>query len=522
MCLWAADWPSTGGNPQRDGWSQGETIFSPASIAKVKLLYTYKYDNRATGLNALTSPIVLSRLIGYHGFEELVMTTGSSGAAYATDADLGLAYFKTPLTPRERLPAAQPSSTLCPGGQTAGMVMYGQSVTSRFGGFGGANPVARLGAYYTVGSDGYVRTLRAQDGQAEMIPPAKLLPAGSNVTGLNLAGNILYAATVNGCGGPNGLYAGAFTPPVFPPTPGLPLVKPSKWDVTQFMTNGSGFSGTAGVAAGTKNDVVYGMVPDGKGDVAGTYSDTVLALEAGTLTVKDWFTPLHAPAAPARGLPLTGITPAVFAQDGKDYIIAGGRDGRIYILDATALGGPDHHTQLFASEPVVEPASQAAGTGLYGSFATMVDKGQRWVYAAVRGPCAMKFPGMDGAGSNGGIVAFKLTVTNNRPVLTAAWASHDMLAPMAPATANGLVFALASGMPNRLGKENGTAYTSGEVEKMAKPARLSILDAATGKEVFNSGPASSFSSSGIAVANGHVYFTTHDNTLFAYGVPEEH
>ena len=31
VCVWAADWPSTGGNPQRDGWSQGETIFSRVS-----------------------------------------------------------------------------------------------------------------------------------------------------------------------------------------------------------------------------------------------------------------------------------------------------------------------------------------------------------------------------------------------------------------------------------------------------------------------------------------------------------
>ena len=59
-CL-AADWPSTGGNPQRDGWSQGETIFSKASVPKVKLLWKYKVDNKAAGAGALTSPIVLSR-----------------------------------------------------------------------------------------------------------------------------------------------------------------------------------------------------------------------------------------------------------------------------------------------------------------------------------------------------------------------------------------------------------------------------------------------------------------------------
>ncbi len=521
LCLWAADWPSTGGNPQRDGWSQGETIFSPQSISKVKLLYKYKYDNKSAGLNALTGPIVLSRLIGYHGFEELVLTTGSGGAAYATDADLGLPYFKTPLNPQEKL-STHESSSLCPGGQTASMVMYGQSAVSRFGGFGGANPVARLGAYYTVSSDGYIHTLRAQDGQNQMIPAVKMLPANSNITGLNFAGNTLYAATINGCAGPNGLYAGAFTPPVFPPTPDLPMVKPSKWDIASFMTNGSGFSGTAGVAANTKDDTVFGMVPDGKGDAAGTYSDTVLALEANTLVVKDWFTPRHPALAPKASLPLTGITPAVFANEGKDFVIAGGRDGRIYILDATALGGSDHHTPLFASEPVITTGSQASGTGLYGTFATMVDKGQRWVFAAVRGTCAMKFPGMNGASANGGIVAFKLTMTNNRPSLTPAWTSHDMLAPMAPATANGLVFALSSGMPTRVGKDNGTPYSVSEAEKLSKPATLYILDASTGKELFSSGPASSFTSSGLAVANGHVYFTTHDNTLFAYGVPEEH
>ena len=33
--------------------------------------------------------------------------------------------------------------------------------------------------------------------------------------------------------------------------------------------------------------------------------------------------------------------------------------------------------------------------------------------------------------------------------------------------------------------------------------------------------ATTFSSSGIAVAGGRVFFTTHDNTLYAYGIPLE-
>ena len=517
--VWAADWPSTGGNPQRDGWSQGETVFSKESIPKVKLLWKYKVDNKAIGAGALTSPIVLSRLIGYHGFEELVMTTGTSGAAYAVDADLGISYFKTPFHAMEK---ASAGSALCPAGQTAPMVMYGQSATSRFGGFGGANPIARLAAYYSVSADGYIHTMRAQDGQDQMIPPAKLLPAGSNVTGLNFAGATLYAATINSCGGPNGLYAGTFTPPVLPPTPDLPMVKPSKWDVTSFMTNGSGFAGTGGVASDTKNEEMFGTVADGKGDVAGTYSDTVLGLEAKTLTVKDWFTPSSAAPAPKAGMPTLGITPAVFAEGGKDYVIAGDRMGRIYILDSTALGGSDHHTPLFASEPLIAPGKDGDGSGLYGTFATMTEGTTRMVYAAVRGPVSMKFPGANGASANGGIVAFKLTMSaGGRPSLTPAWSSRELVAPMPPALANGLVFALSSGMPAEVAK-GGRVLTPGEIEKMSKPAVLYILDATTGQELYSSGKeATSFSPSGIAVANGHVYFTTHDNTLYAYGVPEE-
>ncbi|MGI4759020.1 MAG: PQQ-binding-like beta-propeller repeat protein [Janthinobacterium lividum] len=521
LCVWAADWPSTGGNPQRDGWSQGETIFSLSSVSKVKQLWKYQLDNKASGLTAMTNPIVLSRLIGYRGFEELVLANGSGGASYAVDADLGRLYFKTPFPPLDAAKAAA-STALCPGGITSSMVMTGQSATSRFGGFGGANPIARLAPYFSVSADGYVRTLRAQDGQAEMIPPAKMLPANSNVTGLNFAGSTLYAATINGCGGPNGLYAGTFTPPKLPPTPDLPMVAPSKWDVTSFMTGGSGFSGTGGVAAGTKDDVVYGMLPDGKGDAAGTYSDTVLALQAKSLTVKDWFTPKDAAPAPKAGLPVTGITPAVFAEGGKDYVIAGDRRGRIYILDSTALGGSDHHTPLFASEPLIASGSQAGGTGLYGTFATSVENGQRWVYAAVRGPLSVKSPTGDATAATGSIVAFKLSISNGSPTLTPAWGSRDLTAPMAPAVANGLVFALSSGMPTRVGKDNGAAYSTGEVQKMSQPATLYILNAATGKELFSTGKdAATFASSGIAVANGHVYFTTHDNMLYAYGVPEE-
>jgi hypothetical protein len=54
---------------------------------------------------------------------------------------------------------------------------------------------------------------------------------------------------------------------------------------------------------------------------------------------------------------------------------------------------------------------------------------------------------------------------------------------------------------------------------MASKAVLYVLDGATGAELYNSGNmTSTFShNSGLAVANRRIYFTTHDNTVFALG-----
>ncbi|HEY6465773.1 MAG TPA: PQQ-binding-like beta-propeller repeat protein, partial [Candidatus Acidoferrales bacterium] len=204
---------------------------------------------------------------------------------------------------------------------------------------------------------------------------------------------------------------------------------------------------------------------------------------------------------------------------------AGGRDGRIYLLDGSSLGGANHHTALYASDPVVKPDSHYGGDGIWGTFATWEDTANnntRWLYAAIRGQAAMQFSGNNGSAATGAIVAFKVVDDGGKLSLSPQWISQDMISPAGPVTANGLVFALSTGMTPRLAKDNGTPYTVAEEEQMAKPAVLYILDGTTGQELLSSGStATSFSTSGIAVANGRVYFTTHDNTLYAYGLPEE-
>lgn len=559
-CVWA-DWPSTAGNPQRDGWQQAENVLSKESIAdkKVQLVYKFQFEgNEVKGLDDLSQPIILSNIIGYRGFKQLIFVGGASNKVYAIDADTSEEFFRIPFDLMGSSVAPAPTA-LCSGGMTANLAMSGSSGGGRgFGGAGrapargpargagegagrgaargrgaapargGGNPFGGRGpaVFWAVSSDGYLRTLRQQDGNATWIAPTRFVPANSDVTGLNVDNDVIYAATANNCGGnANGLYAALYTPPELPQLPGQPLVAPAKFDVVSFMTNGSGFSGTGGTAIAPDGSTLYGQVAEGKGTVAGTYHDTVLAMDPKKLEVKDYFTPSGSLPPVKKGIASPGVTPAVFSWNDTTVVVAGGRDGRVYLLDASSLGGANHRTPLYASDPIVKPDTHYGGDGIWGTFATWEDAANgntRWVYAAIRGQTTMQFPVSDGSASNGAIVAFKVVDQGGKPTLSPQWISQDMISPAGPVTANGLVFALSTGMTPRVAKDDGTPYTVAEEEKMAKPAVLYILDATTGKELMSSGnAATSFSTSGIAVAGGRVFFTTHDNTLYAYGIPLE-
>ena len=397
--LWAADWPSEGGNPQRDGWSQGEKKLSKENIAQIRFIYTVKFDSKNFGPSNLTSPIVLSNIIGWKGFKELVFLAGSSDVVYSFDADLGKTYFETPIGSKGGTASAPSSTVACPGGLTATVAIPGASAAGRGfappgsaaaqrvgrvartpvpagrgrGGFGGGP-----GTLYAVGSDGSLRTLREQDGNADATPAMKFLPANARATGLNVNNGMIYAATVNECGGnPNAIYA----------------LKTADGTLASLATGGSGASGTGGTAIGTDN-VVYAQIASGHGDVAGTYNDTVLSLKPDDLTVQDYFTPSATLPEITKGVQYPSVTPTVFGYKDKDWIVTGGRDGRIYILDADSLGGADHHTPLYRSDVIVTPDANFSGNGIWNSFATWLDAdGTRWLYASIRGAAAAEISG---------------------------------------------------------------------------------------------------------------------------------
>jgi outer membrane protein assembly factor BamB len=514
LAAWASDWPSQGGNPQRDGWAKYENGFTKANVGGLQLLYSHQTDNQAIGLNALTAPLVNGLLITYRGFKEMLVFGGSSNTVYSVDADLNRLIWKAQLPSRVKLPEGEKQTGSCSGGLTAALAMPGSSTASGTGnGFrrvpvpatpAGALPprplppitlstlavppkpgllatgFGRPGAFLAVGNDGDLHVLNTSTG-ADRVPPLPFIPAGAKVSSLNISNDTVYAATSGDCGGaPNALYAAD-----------LSADEPK---MVSFPTNGAGPAGPLGSAIG-KNGIVYVQIPSGHGDMAGEYNGTVMALTAKTLAAKDYFTPASKQSESA-----SAPTPMVFDWKGKEVVVAAGGDGSLYLLDTTSLGGPDHHQPLSKTQPV--------GKGLHGGFASWEDTSTRtrWVYASLAGPAlsSSNFPSANGKAQHGSVIAFTVQEQDGHPALVPTWTSRDMLAPGPVVIANGIVFVLAGGESN--GKKNANAV-------------LYALDGATGKELFSSQSlVHSFSSSvGLAVANRRIYFTTHDNAVYCFG-----
>lgn len=515
--IFAADWPTTSGSPQREGWARSEKVITKDNVSGLQVIYRYKSDNKSRGLYSLTSPLIDGMLITYRGFKEMLVFGGSSDIVYSVDADLNRLIWERHFEYQGERKKSQRATATCPGGLTAAVAMSGSSSAGvSFGRRpaavpGGHAPIGgsgfgSLGAFFAVSSDGYLHTLNASTGE-DLIPAVKFLPANSRVSALNVYGNTVYAATTGDCGGSgNAVY-------------GLDLSSTDKKVFSLPVTGDSG-AGASGTAVGS-DGTVYVQVPAEQGQTDASTHRTVLALDPATLGVKDFFAAQDAPSTKGHA-DVAGPAPMVFSWKGKDVVVAAGSDGRIYLLDSTSLGGPDHHKPMFETEPIASADEHYAGSGFRTGFASWSDAAsdRRWLYVSLWGPPreSVKFPQQNGDVSTGGIVAFKVEDKDGQPVLSEAWISPNIPSPAAPVTASGVVFALSTGEPMREAKPNGKPYSVGEIEKTSTNAALYALDGETGKQLYTSGAIGSPAySSGLAVANGRIYFGTSDNSMNAFG-----
>jgi PQQ-like domain len=505
------DWPFFGGDAQRTGWEKSDSRITKENVKDFQLVLKRKLDNQQTGPRSLTAPVVIGNLISYKGFKELALVSGSSGNVWAIDADLNRMFWE------KHFDSASTQSTANRSGSCSGGLTAAPALTPGFT-FGGARPrpgarpaapAAAPGApaatankppttvsfgaarpLFVVSSDGKLHRLNTSNG-SDQLPPLDFLPANAKASSLVLHENVVYTTTNSGCGGaPNAVWAID--------------VSGAAPKINSFPLNGGGVWGLGGLALGT-DGTVYVQTGDGPLDPASNkWSNTVLALTPKDLKLKQYFTDPDSASSSKSAPEMNVTTPVVFAYKGRDLIVSAGKDGRLHVLDSQALGGDDHKTPI-SQTPSLSSSAESPNYGIWGGLSSWEDTdGTRWVIAPVWGPVnsELKLPLTNGAAPNGAYVAFRLEEQEGKPLLAPAWISRDMSSPAPAVIGSGLVFALSEGSTH---------------------ATLYVLDATTGKELYSTGNQVSAPGNltGLTIANGRVYFTTTDNTLYAFGIPLE-
>ena len=498
-----ASWLTFGGDPQRSGWAKDETALSPATVGKLRLLWKLKLDNEPKELNALTPPVVVNPVYTNHGAETYLVVAGSSDNLYVIDADSGKIAWQKHFTNTAPPPSGPQSegSYFCPNALNDTPVIQTTS----------AGPTV-----YVISIDGKLHALNLVNGE-DRFAPVPFVPAYSKNWSLNAVGNIIYTTISQNCGqAKNGVWA-------------IDLNKPEK-PVISFQSDvyGGGIWGRGGAAIGT-DGTVFAATGDGAVDPsAGKFADTVLALSGKELKLLDYYTPENATYLTRKDLDMGNTTPVIFPYKGRELLVTSGKEGALVLLDAKSLGGDAHRKPLFQTPLYTNEGADIAGRGFWGAFATWQDvTGTRWLYAPAWGPLhpsAPAFPVQNGPTPNGSIMGFKVSEKDGGAVLVPGWISSDMSVPEPPIVANGVVFAISSGEFTRQVKESGSLYTVQErIARSTGHAVLHAFDANTGKELFSSGEAmTSFTHfGGLALADGRVYTTTHDSTVYAFGLPGE-
>lgn len=489
-----AVWMTAGSNAQRSSW-----VRSDASIARDKIApdfqFLWKLQLEKPGAGAPTEPIVMERYIGYRGFRSLAFSGSVADSVYAVDTDLNRIEWQKHITASNQKQNGSncaasmgagvtlPTNTEFPSGLASGGG-FGRSGAAKSGvgePYQGAVtlaaaaatvprfPAARPGAarpprvrepivLYTVTGDGMLHALYVSNGE-EWGEPVKFLPPTTVVHGLIIVNHVAYAVAGQNCSAPDGVFA---------------LDLASK-QVTSWTADGAAIAGAEGAAI-APDGTLY--VATGKG--SSTYSSSVVALDGKTLKVKDWYT--------VPGAEFTS-TPVIFQYRNKTLVAAASKDGGLHLLNTASLGGADHKT------PTAKTAESAVGKGFNpGSLALWQDASfTHWLLAS----------------TDAGVTAWKIVDDEHGvPVLEHGWVSKNISSPMPPLIVNGVAFTASNG---RVGSN-----------RHGSPSVLYALDAGTGQEVWSSKETIGSSAAAISAGAGHVYVTTHDGALYAFGFPMEH
>lgn len=493
------NWTVTGGDAEHHNWQQAETKIAKDTVSgEFKFLWKIQLGSQSSNSQSFREPLLLPGIITGRGFKDMVLW-GDSNTLYDVDSELGtLVWQKHFESQSARAEGSCAASNIQIVMEAPRVIHFGAhhpthvahpvqpapptpaSASRRIGVIPPSGYFGLKGVYVLTG-DGYLHEQILATG-LDYAPAVKFVPEPAvDPSALNITGNTIYAVTGDGC---HKAAQAAWS---------IDLSTPA-YAVNSYATQQAKMTGRMGPTIGP-DGTVYVETGSGHADPSQKiYPNSVVALAANTLKVQDWY----APSGKSKSLT---ATPMVFAYNNKELLVAPGKDGSLVLLDGTSLGGSDHHTPMAQTDSISK-------RGVPASFASWKDKDCAfWVLASIAGPVNrdVKFASTNGSAPHGSIVAFKVEENDGHVVLTPAWMSPDLTNPAPPAIANGVVFALSGG--------NASTH-----------AILYALDAATGKQLYSSGDAVTTYTglAGMSVGDAHVFFTTHDNTLYSFGIPIEH
>jgi len=494
---WSADWLAGGNDPERTHWQKDEKTISPANAKNIKLLWKLQLDSKARVMSNLFDTLVAGKVTTKAGPKQIVIEAGVSDDLFAIDAEKGTILWSKHYTTDYQGPAPG-QDPLCPGGQTA-IPVIGLTAPGKY-------------TIYSVSWDGMLHQIDVADGE-DVAPPVKFVPPNGKVWSLNLYKGVIYTHTSQGCGGnPNHAYA--FD---------LATKKVGNWGPA-----GGGMWGRTGPAISPTTGAMYTGTGDGVWNPeAGVYGNGIIGLkqdpQTKELKLSDMFGPPNADWLRKRDLDAQ-VTPVIFPYKGKELMVSGSKECRLWLMDTASIGGDDHRTDLYTTPMFCNEDVNFASAGIWGSLATWLDsKGVRWVASPFWGPqhSQFKFPITNGVTKKGGVAAFKVEDVNGKTQLVPAWISRDMDQGEPPVIANGVVYAYGSGENTAQAYPDvGLADVASRRIPNSTHAVLYALDAQTGKELWSSGDEiKSWAHNGeLSVANGRVYLGTFDGMLYCYGI----
>ena len=495
----AADWPTDAANSQRTNWQQDETILTKDNVKNMKVLWKIQLDNVPQEMHSLFPPLIIEKVNTSGGVKQVLIEAGISDNIYAIDVETGKLLWKKHFeypTPERR---GRPGDPLCPPGLTATPVI-------------GPPNAAGARTVYTLAGDGKLHSLNIANGEDVAAPFQFGYPNGKSYS-LNLWNGVIFTTTSQGCAGnPNQIWA-------------VRLDDPAK-KVMTYNPRSGGLWGRAGAAVDSTG-IAWAPTGDGRYDAANkVYGNGLIGarVEDGELNLKDYFIPSNWMWLQKRDLDMQ-VTPSIFKFKGRELMITGSKECRMYLLDTKSAGGENHQTPLFRTQLLCNEETDFQSAGIWGSMASWEDsKATRWALTPFWGPVHPDFkpPISYGPVTHGAVVALRVEEKNGKLQLTPAWMSRDMDQAEPPVIANGVVYAYGNGENTRQAyADRGLADFSPLRIKASGKARLYALDAQTGKELFNSGDElKTFTHfSGLSVANGRVYIATFDSILYCFGLP---